>query len=497
MTRNVLSWLDASAERRPDAPAFISQDKVVTYAQLNARSKEIGSFLLQKTERQSGILLFMEKGPDCLCAMMGVVRAGCFYTPVDPVMPKERMSLIVSVLQPAAVICSSKYRAAAEELVDVPVYVQEEIPQESDEAALTEQLTKHIDNDLLYVLFTSGSTGLPKGVAITHRSVIDFIDWTTTVLPVDENCIFGNQAPLYFDNSVLDIYTSIRVGACVDFIPPSLFSFAGKLVRYMSEHRINTLFWVPSALAKLASSGVLDEDPAETLPEMRNVFFCGEVMHCSTLNILKKTWPAAAYVNMYGPTEITDVCAYYIIDRDFADDESLPIGYPCANTRIYLIDGEICIGGTCLSPGYYNAPDRTAEVFIQNPLRTQIREIIYKTGDLGEYNERGELMFLGRKDSQIKKHGYRIELGEIETALCSIEGIRKGCCLFDAASENILCFYTGELSEKDVNRALKKKLPKYMLPDSYIHAEELPETGNGKMDRVRIRKDWQASQAEK
>ena len=419
--------------------------------------------------------------------MMGIVRAGCFYTPLDPAMPQERMKLIVSVLKPACIVCSSKYQEKAQELSDVPAFVAEEIPAAYDEELLASLMNVHLDNDLLYVLFTSGSTGLPKGVAITHRSVIDFIDWTTSTLPVDEDCIFGNQAPLYFDNSVLDIYTSIRIGACVDFITPSIFGFPRKLVQYMIEHQINTVFWVPSALANLSSSGALEQ----AVPALRNIFFCGEVMHCSTLNEWKRYLPDANYVNMYGPTEITDVCAYYIIDREFTDTDSLPIGYPCRNSWVGLIDGEICVGGTCLSPGYYNAPEKTAEVFVQNPLRPQIREIIYKTGDLGEYNDRGELMFLGRKDSQIKRRGYRIELGEIETALCSIPEVHKGCCLFDSKTEDIISFYTGDIDEKEINRNLKKKLPKYMLPDIYVHADSLPETGNGKMDRVKIRQDWE------
>ena len=486
MTRNILDWLDESSSRRGDAPAFKSADHIISYAQLDTRSRQIGTFLAGKVHRQSPVLILMEKGPDCICAMLGAVRAGCFYTPVDPVMPEERLRLIVSVLEPACIISSVKYEKNAAALADVPVYTTESIPAQADENILAQIRKQHLDNDLLYVLFTSGSTGLPKGVAITHRSVIDFIDWTTSTLPVDQDCIFGNQAPLYFDNSVLDIYTSIRIGACVDFIPPQLFSFPGKLVRYMCDQKINTIFWVPSALANLVSGNALDE----MVPSLRNVFFCGEVMHCSTLNKWKKYLPDAVYVNMYGPTEITDVCAYYIIDREFEDTDQLPVGRACANSWVGLIDGEICVSGTCLSPGYYNAPERTAEVFVQNPLRPQIRELIYRTGDLGEYNDRGELMFLGRKDSQIKRHGYRIELGEIETVLCSLPGISKGCCLFDAAQDMLVCFYEGSLNEKEVNRGLKKKLPKYMLPDAYEHKEMLPETGNGKIDRVRIRQDW-------
>ena len=216
-TRNVLDWLDETAGCIPEAPAFRSQDQEVNYRQLLKRSKEIGSFLAERVPSQQGVLIFMEKGPQCLCAMMGIVRAGCFYTPIDPVMPKERMKLILSVLQPACIVSSTRYADKARELVSegssgseaqgmqIPVFAAEEIPEVICEDALAAVRKKHLDNDLLYVLFTSGSTGLPKGVASTHCSVIDFIDWTTSALPVDEDCIFGNQAPLYFDNSVLDI----------------------------------------------------------------------------------------------------------------------------------------------------------------------------------------------------------------------------------------------------------------------------------------------------
>jgi acyl-coenzyme A synthetase/AMP-(fatty) acid ligase len=225
------------------------------------------------------------------------------------------------------------------------------------------------------------------------------------------------------------------------------------------------------------------------LPELQRVFFCGEVMPCRTLNLWQAALPGADYVNMYGPTEITDVCTWYRVDRAFADSDSLPIGYPCANTRIHLIDGEICVSGTCLSPGYYGAPDKTAEAFVQNPLRPEIPEIIYKTGDLGAYNERGELLFLGRRDSQIKRNGYRIELGEIESAMNAADGVVLACCYYDADAQKIIGAYTGEAEEKPLRNALKAVLPKYMLPDALLRRESLPRTGSGKIDRLALRRE--------
>lgn len=214
-------------------------------------------------------------------------------------------------------------------------------------------------------------------------------------------------------------------------------------------------------------------------------------MPCRTLNAWRRVLPRAQYVNMYGPTEITDVCMYFPVEREFADTESLPIGYPCGNTRIHLIDGEICVSGTCLSPGYYNAPERTCEVFVPNPLRPQVQELMYRTGDLGAYNERGEMMFLGRRDSQIKRQGYRIELDEVECALCALEQVAAGCCFYDARTETIVAVYAGAADDKTLRRALKERLPKYMLPDAYVLRDELPTIGSGKIDRVRLKQEWE------
>ena len=166
-----------------------------------------------------------------------------------------------------------------------------------------------------------------------------------------------------------------------------------------------------------------------------------------------------------------------------------PIGFPCENTRITLVEGEICVSGTCLSAGYYNAPEKTAAAFVQHPDARGIPERMYKTGDLGAYNERGELMFLGRKDSQIKKQGYRIELGEIECAIKACQAVTQGCCFYQAATQQIVCCYSGEDDEKALRGELRRRLPKYMLPDVYYHLPQFPQTMNGKIDRVRLRQE--------
>lgn len=484
-TRNVLAWLEDAARLSSDAIAFDRPGTCLTWNQVRHAARNIGSFLAARIPRQQPVLILMEKSPDCLCAMLGTVYAGCFYTPLDSSMPEARMRLIADTLQPAAILFEERFANLAGKL-SPKAYCVSEIPQQADAFLLDERRRQHVDNDLLYVLFTSGSTGVPKGVSITHRSVIDFVEWACEALKLPIGLRFGSQAPFYFDNSVLDIYCAMRMRGSLHLIPKVDFMFPARLLKQLKEESIDTLFWVPSALTSLAKADVLMPD---CLPALRRVFFCGEVMPCATLNRFKAALPDADYVNMYGPTEITDVCTWYRVDREFADADSLPIGYPCANTRIDLLDGEICVSGTCLSPGYYNAPDKTAAAFVQNPLRPQIPEIIYKTGDLGTYNDRGELMFLGRRDSQIKRSGYRIELGEIETALCAVEGVGFGCCYYDADREKIVAVFTGNAEMKALKNALKTALPKYMLPDTLLRRDALPRTGSGKIDRLALRQE--------
>lgn len=484
---SVLDYLETAAGSAPNDVAFESNREQLTWAQTRSLARRVGSHIAKRVSAQSPVLILMEKRPACVAAMLGTVYAGCFYTPVDAAMPQARMRLIAQVLRPKLILCEDKFAQTAAGLAEgAAVCLFSEIEAAADDALLAARRAGHIDTDLLYVLFTSGSTGVPKGVSIAHRSVIDFVEWACQALELPIGVRFGSQAPFYFDNSVLDIYCAMKMAGSLYLIPHGDFLFPKRLMHTLEAARIDTIFWVPSALTSLANAQILADG---CLPELRRVFFCGEVMPCRTLNLWRKVLPEADYVNMYGPTEITDVCAWYRVDRPFADSDSLPIGRPCANTRIMLIDGEICVTGTCLARGYYNAPEKTAAVFVQNPLRPQILETIYKTGDLGEMNDRGELMFLGRRDGQIKRSGYRIELGEIECALSAAEGVALACCWYEAETGRIVAAYTGGAEPKALRTALKAALPKYMLPDKLLHREQMPRTLSGKIDRMALRRE--------
>jgi non-ribosomal peptide synthetase component F len=238
------------------------------------------------------------------------------------------------------------------------------------------------------------------------------------------------------------------------------------------------------------------------LPHLKKVLFCGEVMPNKQLNYWRSHVPHALYANLYGPTEITDVCTYYIIDREFTDDEPLPLGYPCENTDILILDekdnlvteqdvqGELCVRGTSLSHGYWNNPEKTKEVFCQNPLNPHYPERIYRTGDLAHYNERGEIMFDGRKDFQIKHMGNRIELGEIETAASVLQGVETVSSDYDTDKKEIVLFYLGDASDKEIRILLLKHLPKYMVPTRYIKLDKFPYNDNGKIDRKSLKNQY-------
>lgn len=333
-------------------------------------------------------------------------------------------------------------------------------------------------------------------MTICHRSVVDYIDWACETFGFSNETRFGSQAPFYFDNSILDIYCTLKAGACLMIIPEKLFIFPIKLIEYLNEKEINAIFWVPSALIHVANSGVFEK----LLPRyLQKVLFCGEVMPNRQLNVWRRALGDILFANLYGPTEITDACAYFIVDREMSDDEPLPIGRACDNTDILVLGedlkpvapgktGELCVRGSSLSHGYYNNPEKTGEAFIQNPLNSHYPEPIYRTGDLVKYNERGELIYLCRKDFQIKHMGHRIEIGEIETAVMALPGVDNGCIVYDEAGNRIVLFYQSRiLGDAEILAGLRGLLPKYMLPNRLVRMNEMPLNPNGKIDRVRLK----------
>ena len=504
---NVLEYLEKTVTRVPDKLAFSNGEEGLTFAQVYHDSRAIGSYLASKGYYGEPVVVFMRKHPKCISGFYGCMYGGCYYVPIDEEMPRFRIELIFQNLNPRVMLCDSATAEIAKtfDFHGETMIYDDVAASPIDEAALAHIRDIQLDTDPIYIVFTSGSTGVPKGVVACHRSVIDYIENLSETLGFNENTVFANQAPLYFDACLKELYPTIKFGATTYIVPHHLFMFPIKLVEYMNEHKVNTVCWVVSALTMISSFKTFEKVKPEYL---HTIAFGSEVFPIKQFKIWRETLPNAKFTNLYGPTECTGMSCYYHVDRDFELDEAIPIGRPFHNTQILLLNdknqlvqgeevGEICIRGTCLTMGYYRNPEKTGEAFVQNPLNDRFPELIYRTGDLGKWNDRGELMFVSRKDYQIKHMGHRIELGEIEVNVNMMDRIQTCCCIYDKASDKIVLYYVGDMPLKELVTVLREKLPRYMIPNKVIQLETMPLTANGKLDRVTLKKMFEESKKEK
>lgn len=496
MQTNVLDYLTEAAVKAPKKTAYSNGKEDMSFLEVYEQSRSVGTFLHNNGIYKEPVIIFMEKHPKTITAFYGVISGGDYYIPIDVEMPENRIRLILENVKSKVMICSADTIEHAKGFgFDGQIVDYDEICHTAvDEDALQNIYGRAIDTDPIYIVFTSGSTGIPKGVTACHRSVIDYVEHLSEALAIDENTVFGSQAPLYVDACLKEIYPTLKFCGTDYLIPKELFMFPVKLVEFLNEHKINTVCWVVSALTMISAFGTFQ---TITPSYLRLVAFVSEVFPIKEFNKWREAAPHATFVNLYGPTEGTGVCCYYIVDREFGPGDVIPAGKPFKNTDILLLNeknelaapgegGEICIRGSSLSLGYYNAPEKTKEVFVQNPLNPFYPELIYKTGDMGRWNDCGELEFISRRDYQIKHMGHRIELGEIETNVNLLDGIKMTGCIYDKVKNKIVLFYVGENDEKSLAAALKEKLPRYMIPNRIIRLEQMPFTLNGKIDRVAL-----------
>lgn len=493
MQNHVLDYLDNTVKRVPDKLAFADDEISYTFRQIDEITCGIGTCLHDKGYYREPVLVFMQKSPKEVAAFFSVINSGCFYVPIDEEMPATRIALIIENCTPRVLICDQKTKEAAEKLPfsgELLVY-EELVSYPGNRRTIAAIREKAIDTDPLYIVFTSGSTGVPKGVCACHRSVLDYIEQLSETLSFGEDTVFGNQTPLYFDACLKELYPTLKFGATTYLIPHQLFMFPVKLVEYLNEKKINTICWVVSALTMISAFRTFDT----VVPEyLRTIAFGSEVFPIKQFKLWRQVLPNATFFNLYGPTEGTGMCCYYAVNRDFELTESIPIGRPFKNTEILLLtekdepaaegeEGEICIRGTSVTLGYYNNPEKTAASFVQNPLNKAYPEIIYRTGDIGRKNEYGELVFVSRKDYQIKHMGHRIELGEIEANVNLLPQIKLCGCVYHKEKNKIVLFYVGDIDAGELTKILKEKLPRYMLPNQLVSLSKMPFTANGKIDR--------------
>lgn len=493
--KNILEFLEKCNNK--NNIAIIEEEKKCTYGELIEKSMRVGTSLIKYNNINTPIPIFMEKSINTLCTFFGVVYAGCCYSLINPELPKDRLKAIIQVLESKYIITDEEHYETAKKYFDnVQILLIENLLKEQiNSEELIKVREKMIDTDPLYINFTSGSTGIPKGVVINHQTTINFISEFTKKFEINSKDIIGNQAPWDFDVSVKDIYSSISTGATMVIIPKRLFSRPAELLDYLCNNKITTLIWAVSALCLITTFHGLDYKIPK---DINKIMFSGEVMPIKHVSQWIEKLPDAKYVNLYGPTEITCNCTYHIVNKKKVYEKSIPIGKSFNNESVFLLDdsnkeikncnetGEICVRGSTLALGYYNNLEQTNKSFIQNPLNNKYNEIIYKTGDLGYYDENKDLNFAGRKDFQIKHLGHRVELEEIERAMETLKNVERACCTYNQDKGKIIGFYVGSIDSRDLKLNLKNKLPTYMIPNVLKQIDKFPLNKNGKINRKKL-----------
>ncbi len=516
---NVLDYLEKASKNYPDRVALEDENGQITYKDLKQYARKVGLFLMEKgfcrTNKPIGVMAARDKYT--LVLYMGILYSGNFYVPIDPEMKQEKkdkiigqsgMELVLTVEDAVKVL---EIPDDKENVVDVcERSAQEENSCTDGGNEITDYAydTNAVDDAPLYMVYTSGSTGVPKGVLKTHGAMADYVEAFSATYPYDEHEILGNQTPFFFDASAKDIYLCLKNAATMQIIPTSLFSFPVRLVEYLNEKKITIISWVPSALALLTQLNAFADIKPETL---KKVFFVGEVFPMKQLNKWRKELPDLIYVNLYGSSEVAGICLYYEVKKEdvFADTDVLPMGKPLSNCKIVLISqengsvitdknvsGEIYLSSKALAKEYYGDKEKTENSFIVTDLDGTGESRYFKTGDVAFYNDNGELVFTSRKDFQIKHMGHRIELGEIEVTASALDYIVKCGCIYDNDKRRIVlyceCAPDSEVTAPQIKADLTEMLSSYMVPNRVVLIDKVPLNANGKIDRVELKKIYSA-----
>lgn len=502
MKANMLEYLEETAERIPQKTAFYDDRESLSFAGLLGSAKRIGSCLANRVAPRSAVALLLDaRSIRNIPAMYGVLYAGCAYAPLDIAMPPDRLRLMLELLNPAAILADERGSRAFEAcgLKDVPsVAYDAAVTTEADEEKLSAVRRQASVYDPMSILYTSGSTGIPKGSIQTHFSYLHWTEATIDIYRLTEDTVFGNQSPFFYANSVLDIYPPVALGATVYLLPAGVLTFPKQLIECLNEHRVTEFCMTPSSFIGVVGSGLLCPG---CLPYLKWGIMSGESMPWSPLKVWMDASPNADWWHFYGSTEMFSV-AVGKVKRSHQAGDRLPVGKPFSLTHILFVDengdelppgkpGEMLVSSPWIASGYHRDAERTAAAWAVDPLNRGWQERFFRGGDIGYIREDGQLMVLGRRDTQIKHMGYRMEIGEVEAALRKIAGWQDGCVLFDGERDKLWCFYTGALDEKQIKTALREQLPRYMLPDVYVHLDEMPHTATMKLDRNQLKTKMQ------
>ena len=502
MRTTVIGQFDEIIRKHAEEIAVIEESIQITFNQLGSMAMKIKKEVFGAgCARNCVVAVVLPKSKEIVATDLAVLAAGHAFMNIDCKLPQERIKAIIEQVRPERIITNAdlvvKYSDAFQNS-EVFCLSKDYLGGELEPwCAETDNL---IDTDPFCVINTSGSTGTPKAVVLNQRSFFDFIDWSDKVYQFGERERLGCLTPVYFDIYVFELCLLMSKGATMVLLDARYSAFPVELIRKLQEERINFIFWVPTIMVNIANADLLD---GVTLPELKRVWFAGEVFPMKPFLYWYDHLKDTQFSNLYGPIEITLDCTYYIVNSRLNEQEAIPIGYPCRNTDILILNdkeercgfmekGELCVRGSSLAMGYYNDLERTKKVFVQNPLNQSYPELIYRTGDIVYRKENGEIMFVGRKDSLIKHSGYRIELTEIEHLLVNQCKLVKNCCaVYPKVKKEIVLYYEAEqeVDRTTFYRELGKWIPKYMIPKYFIMRNILPQNANGKIDRLQLEKE--------
>lgn len=503
---NLVEYLEFTAAKYPDKTAVIDCDKHITFDKLILKSLIISNQIISIGDfLNKPIAVYLPKSVESVFSNIGITYSGNIYMNLDTKTPSERIKNIINLIKPQVIITNDFYLNNIRKICPDGIIVINvdslNIDEPVEKEFITARLAKLIDTDPYCIINTSGSTGTPKSVVLNHRSFFDFTEWAIEALKIGNDEIIGSLSPLVFDIYSFELCMLMAKGSTMVLLPDNLAAFPASLLKMLNDKLVTLIFWVPTIMVNIANLDLLNKIP---LPLLKTVWFAGEVFPTKQFNYWKKYLPATKFVNLYGPIEITLDCTYFIINRDIKDDEPIPIGFPCRNTDILILNeqnkqvgteeiGELCVRGTSLAMGYYNNPEKTQAAFIQNPLNNSYPEIIYRTGDQVLINKSGEIIFKGRKDTLIKHLGYRIELGEIEHVIINtLKLVNNGCVVYNYNRKEIVLIYESKnaYSVAEMRKAISGVLPKYMIPNVFIKMDELPRNVNGKIDRLYLSNNY-------
>jgi amino acid adenylation domain-containing protein len=495
---SIQASFELQAARTPASASVLFQDKKLTYKQINEQANRLAHHLIKRGVRPGDLVgVSFERSPQVVIALLGVLKAGAAYVPLDSTYPPQWLSFVVEDSQLWGVVTDSATRNRLSATLTNVVALDADAEAIATLSGKNPGLPSSKD-ERAYVLYTSGSTGTPKGVQGTHRACLNRFAWMWRAYPFQPGEVCCQKTNLGFVDSVWEIFGPLLAGVPTVIIPQDTLHDPEELLEMLAWEQVTRIVLVPSLLRML-----LEHAPqlGERVPRLKLWSCSGEVLPVDLVERFRAGFPAATLLNLYGSAEVAADVTWHQVTEEDSRANSIPIGKAIANTQVYILDanrnpvatgvrGEIYVGGDNLARGYWRRPELTAERFVQNPAAPERSPRLYRTGDVGRFKATGEIEYLGRVDSQVKLRGMRLELGEIEAVLGTHPGVREAVVALTADQQRLAAYVTVDNgtapSAGELRRFLRARLPEHMVPASYSRLEQWPLLPSGKLDRKAV-----------